>query len=149
MSSDAGAGGPPLDVVMVEDNPGDARLAREAFDAVNSRVRLTVVPDGSAALERLRDSGDCVPSLVLLDLDLPGMDGLAVLRELKSDPALRQTPVVVFTTSGDPADVRELYRHHANAYMRKPSDADGYFETIERLDRFWFSAAELPRRGKA
>lgn len=149
MSSDAGAGGPPLDVVMVEDNPGDARLAREAFAAVNSRVRLTVIANGTAALERLRDPGDCVPALVLLDLDLPGMDGLAVLRELKSESALRQTPVVVFTTSDDPADVRELYGHHANAYMRKPSDAEGFFETIERLDRFWFSAAELPRRGNA
>lgn len=147
MTVDGAPGDSPVDVLLVEDNPGDVRLAREAFDAVDSQVRLTVVGDGSAALDRLLSAdGEETPSLVLLDLDLPGPDGQTVLRRFKSEPSLRRTPVVVFTTSNDPADVREIYDSHANAYMTKPCDAEEYFETIQRLEEFWFSAVVLPPR---
>lgn len=143
VDTDSGSG--PIEVLMIEDNPGDARLAREAFRAVDSRVELTVVPDGKEALELLLSADEeHIPSLVLLDLDLPGADGRTVLRACKSQPTLRRTPVVVFTTSDDPEDVRDIYDYHANAYMRKPRDADGFFDTIRRLDDFWFSTAVLP-----
>lgn len=133
----------PIDVLMVEDNPGDARLAHEAFSAVDSQVELTVVSDGAEALDLLHSTDD-PPSLVLLDLDLPGVDGRAVLRECKTMPALRRTPIVVFTSSDAPEDVADVYDLHANAYMTKPNDSDGFFDTIRRLDAFWFSTAVLP-----
>ena len=114
-----------IDVLMVEDNPGDARLAREAFDAVDSGVRLTVISDGEEAIDRLLSDDGESPSLVLLDLDLPGADGRTVLEACKSRPTLRRTPVVVFTSSDDPEDVCDVYEQYANAYMTKPRDADG------------------------
>jgi chemotaxis family two-component system response regulator Rcp1 len=137
-----------LDVLLVEDNPGDARLAREAFAATDRNVHLTVASDGQEALdvitERHADGDSPPPSLVLLDLDLPGVDGRTVLRELKSDPTLMRIPVVVFSGSEDDADVERMYDFHANAYVTKPRDATGYFDTIERLSAFWFSAVTLP-----
>ncbi|WP_254829370.1 response regulator [Haloglomus salinum] len=139
----------PVEVLMVEDNPGDARLAEEAFDALDRLVELTVVADGTAALDRLLSTDSVPPALVLLDLDLPDITGRNVLERLKSEPAVRHIPVVVFSSSDDPADIRETYDHHANAYMTKPRDADEFFRTIRRLDAFWFSAAALPRGGDA
>jgi CheY-like chemotaxis protein len=141
---DTETAGGAIEVLMVEDNAGDARLAREAFDAVDRRVRLTVVSDGEAAIERLLSEETDPPSLVLLDLNLPGADGRTVLEACKSRPTIRRTPVVVFSSSGDPDDVRDVYDHHANAYMTKPRDADGFFDTIRQLAGFWFSAATLP-----
>jgi CheY-like chemotaxis protein len=133
-----------IDVLMVEDNAGDARLAREAFDATDSQVRLTVVSDGASAIDRLLSEETALPSLVLLDLNLPGADGRTVLEACKSRPTLRRTPVVVFSSSDAPEDVCDVYDHHANAYVTKPRDADGFFDTIRQLTGFWFSAATLP-----
>lgn len=137
----------PIEVLMVEDNPGDARLAEEAFDALDRPVTLTVVGDGTSALERLLSGDAALPALVLLDLDLPDITGREVLERLKSDPTVRRVPVVVFSTSDDPTDIEATYEQHANAYMTKPRDADEFFRTIRRLDAFWFSTAALPGGG--
>ncbi|WP_255194930.1 response regulator [Halorarius litoreus] len=140
----------PIEVLLVEDNPGDVRLAQEAFDAVDRPIQLTVATDGTEALDHLRTAApEHLPALVLLDLNLPGADGRTVLRECKSRPTLRHTPVVVFTSSEEPEDVRGLYDAHANAYVPKPRDADGYFDTVQRLDAFWFSTALLPEVGRS
>jgi CheY-like chemotaxis protein len=140
VEADAGAA---VEVLVVEDNPGDVRLAREAFGALDRPVTLTIAEDGRTALEELRSRSD-LPSLVLLDLDMPELDGRQFLQEVKEDPPARPVPVVVFSSSADPVDVTETYTTHANAYVTKPDDADEFFRAIRNLDAFWFSTAALP-----
>lgn len=140
-----GHAGPPreVSVLIVEDNPGDVRLAREAFADLERPVELTHVATGEEALEALRTAGT-PPALVLLDLDLPASDGHTVLEAVKSDPGLRHIPIVVFTSSDDPRDVDATYDSHANAYVTKPQNIDQFFRVVHGLESFWFDVATLP-----
>lgn len=134
-----------LDVLLVEDDPGDVLMTREAFEHRSPQHRLTVVNDGVSALELLRGTSVAGrPDLVLLDLNLPRMDGREVLHELKSDPALASIPVVVLTTSESEEDVLRSYALHANAYVTKPVDFDRFVEVVLQIDTFFADVARLP-----
>lgn len=139
-----------VEVLLVEDDPGDVLMTREAFEDNKLRNHLTVVPDGVSALEFLRKQGDYAdaptPDLVLLDLNLPRKSGREVLEELKGDPALRSIPVVVLTTSEAEEDVRSSYALHANAYVTKPVDFDRFIEVVRQIDEFFVEVVRLPSR---
>jgi CheY-like chemotaxis protein len=139
-------------VLLVEDNPGDVRLTREAFREGGSHgTTIEVAKDGVEAMARLRRSGLDAdrPDLVLLDLNLPRKDGREVLREVKSDPALTGIPVVVLSTSSAAADVARCYDLHANAYVTKPSDFDEFMTVIRRIEAFWTTAVTRAPAGRA
>ena len=135
-------------VLLVEDNPGDVRLATEAFERLGDELSLHVVTDGDEALDflyRRGEHGDApAPGFVLLDLNLPGRDGREVLRTIKNDDALRRTPVIVFTSSDADSDVRDVYDEHANAFITKPMDLSRYMDVVEEVKAFWVSVATLP-----
>jgi CheY-like chemotaxis protein len=139
-----------IDVLLVEDDPGDVLMTREAFEDNKVANTLYVVNDGVTAMEFLRKEGDHVgaptPDLVLLDLNLPRMDGREVLAELKVDPELRRIPVVVLTTSEAEEDVLRSYSLHANAYVTKPVDFGRFIEVVRRIDEFFVSIVRLPSR---
>jgi CheY-like chemotaxis protein len=141
----------PIEVLLIDDDAGDVQLIREAFEEHNLRNRLTVVTDGADALAYLRREppayADAVrPDLVLLDLNLPGVDGRTVLAEIKEDPELRQIPVVVLTTSQAHEDVATSYQLHANAYVTKPVDFDRFIAVVRQIDEFFVSVVKLPPR---
>jgi two-component system, chemotaxis family, response regulator Rcp1 len=140
--------GRPLEILLVEDNPGDVRLAQEALHDAKMSNNLNVVADGVEALAYLRREGQHAkaprPDLVLLDLNLPKKDGREVLQEVKEDPDLRTIPVVVLTTSDAEADVIRSYELHANAYVRKPVDFDAFIEVVRTIEDFWFMVVKLP-----
>ena len=137
-----------LDVLLVEDDPGDVLLTKEAFEHNKVRNRLSVVADGVSALEFLRKEGQYAdaptPDLVLLDLNLPRMDGREVLEALKSDAAMRSIPVVVLTTSEAEEDVVRSYSLHANAYVTKPVDFDRFIDVVRQIDEFFVEVVRLP-----
>ena len=139
-----------IDVLLVEDDPGDVLMTREAFEDNKLRNRLSVVSDGVSALEFLRKEGEHVdaptPDLVLLDLNLPRMDGREVLQALKADANLRSIPVVVLTTSEAEEDVVRSYSLHANAYVTKPVDFDRFIEVVRQIDEFFVTVVKLPSR---
>ncbi|ROS77194.1 response regulator [Cellulomonas sp. PhB143] len=139
-----------IDVLLVEDDPGDVLMTREAFEEHKVTNRLSVVSDGVSAMEFLRRTGEHadapVPDLILLDLNLPRMDGREVLAELKQDPVLRQIPVVVLTTSEAEEDVVRSYALHANAYVTKPVDFDRFIDVVRQIDDFFVSVVRLPGR---
>ena len=141
---------PDYDLLVVEDNPGDSRLAREAFDEVDADVALDVVDDGECALEFLRKEGGyadvTTPHLIILDLNLPRKNGKQVLSEIKSDDALRRIPVIVLTTTNDTGAVTELYDRHANAFVTKPNTVTQFIEMIDSVQSFWLTSATLPPR---
>jgi chemotaxis family two-component system response regulator Rcp1 len=141
---------PPLEVLLVEDNPGDVRLTREALKEASTRTRLSVVQDGAEALEFLRREGRHAeaprPDVVLLDLNLPRRDGREVLGELKGDPALLTIPVVILTSSDADRDVAAAYALHANCYVTKPTDLDEYISVLRAIEQFWFGVVQLPPR---
>jgi CheY-like chemotaxis protein len=140
--------GQPIEVLLVEDDPGDVLLIREAFDFNKVHNNLNVVSDGEQALDYLRGVGDYVgstrPDLVLLDLNLPRKDGREVLAEAKSDPALRAIPIVVLTTSEAEEDVLKSYQLHANAYVTKPVDFERFVSIVRQIDDFFVSVVRLP-----
>ncbi len=137
-----------LDVLLVEDDPGDVMIAEEALKASKLRSHLTVVPDGVEALAYLRRENGyrdaARPDLILLDLNLPRKTGHEVLAEVKDDPALRQIPIVVLTTSGANEDVERSYDLHANVFVTKPVDFDHFAEVIREIDNFFLTVAKLP-----
>jgi two-component system, chemotaxis family, response regulator Rcp1 len=137
-----------VDILVVEDNPGDARLVREALRGSKIPNELHVVPDGLEALEYLHQRGAHArarrPNLILLDLNMPRLDGREVLRQIKEDPELRRIPVVVMSSSGADEDIVRSYDQHANSYVRKPIDFMEYRDVVRRLEGFWLHAAELP-----
>jgi CheY-like chemotaxis protein len=139
-----------IEVLLVEDDPGDVLMTREAFEDRGVGNRLTVVPDGDVALAYLRREGrhaDAVrPDLILLDLNLPRRDGREVLAEIKGDPDLRDIPVVVLTTSQADEDVLRSYQLHANAYVTKPVDFDRFIAVVRQIDEFFANVAKLPPR---
>ena len=140
----------PIEVLLVEDDPGDVLMTREAFAEHKLRNRLNVVSDGEEALAYLRQEGvhrDAPrPDLILLDLNLPRRDGREVLAEIKSDPELHQIPVVVLTTSEADEDILRSYELHANAYVTKPVDFEKFIEVVRQIDDFFVNVVRLPPR---
>ena len=138
----------PIDVLLVEDDPGDTLMIREAFEDNKVRNRLTCVTDGVQALEYLRREGEHAgaarPDLILLDLNLPRKDGREVLAEIKGDDDLRTIPVVVLTTSQAEEDVLRSYELHANAYVTKPVDFERFIEVVRQIDDFFVTVVKLP-----
>jgi CheY-like chemotaxis protein len=140
----------PIEVLLVEDDPGDVLMTREAFAEHKLGNRLTVVSDGAEALAYLRREGvfaDAArPDLILLDLNLPRRDGREVLAEIKKDLDLQQIPVVVLTTSQAEQDILRSYQLHANAYVTKPVDFDSFITVVRQIDQFFVSVVKLPPR---
>ena len=138
----------PIDILLVEDNPGDVRLTREALKEGKVLNSLHAVTNGVDALEFLRHIGQYAkaphPDIILLDLNLPRMDGREVLAEIKTDPNLRRIPVIILTTSQAEEDVINAYDLHANCYIAKPVDLDQFIKVIKSVDEFWFTIVKLP-----
>jgi chemotaxis family two-component system response regulator Rcp1 len=141
-----------MQVLLVEDNPGDVRLTQEALKDAKVHLDLNVVPDGVVAMEYLYRQGKYAdsprPDLVLLDLNLPRKDGREVLAEIKSDPTLQTIPVVVLTTSASEADILRTYMLHANCYIAKPVDMEGFLTVVRSIDDFWLSVVKLPPKDR-
>lgn len=138
----------PIRILLVEDNPGDVRLTIEALKDGKMDNPLDAVRDGIEALAYLRQEGiyadTPLPDLILLDLNLPRMDGREVLAAIKEDPRLRQIPVVVLTTSRAEQDIVKSYHLHANCFITKPVDLDQFVEVVRGIDNFWLSIVTLP-----
>jgi chemotaxis family two-component system response regulator Rcp1 len=137
-----------VEILLVEDNPADARLTREVFEGGRLSTHLNVVSDGEQALAFLRREGIYEsaprPKLVLLDLNLPRKDGREVLEELKSDGKLCRIPVIVLTTSAAQTDIMRAYELQANCFITKPLDLDEYFAVVRSIEDFWLATARLP-----
>lgn len=140
--------GSPVDILLVEDNPGDVRLTREALTESKLNIELHVVRDGEEAMAFLRREGAYVnsqrPDLVLLDLNLPKLDGREVLARLRADANLRRIPVVVLTVSTAEEDVLRSYDLAANCYISKPIDLDQFVTVVRAIEQFWFQIVKLP-----
>ena len=140
--------GSPIEILLVEDNPGDARLAIEALREAKVGNRLNVVQDGVEAVAFLRREGRHAgaprPDLVLLDLNLPKKDGREVLAEIKADADLKRIPVVVLTTSKAEQDILRMYELHANCYITKPVDLDQFMHVVRSIEEFWLTVVKLP-----
>jgi CheY-like chemotaxis protein len=138
----------PIDILLVEDDPGDVLMTQEAFEHHKIRNTLHVVSDGAEALRFVRREPPFTdvprPGLILLDLNLPKKDGREVLAEIKDDPELRTIPVVVLTTSEAEEDIVRSYSLHANAYVTKPVDFDRFVEVVRQIDDFFVSVVKLP-----
>jgi chemotaxis family two-component system response regulator Rcp1 len=139
----------PIEVLLVEDSPGDVRLTREALKDAKVHISLHVASDGIEAMAYLECEEPYVnairPDLILLDLNLPRKDGRQVLKEIKESPKLRSIPVVILTTSSSEADILQSYHLHANCYISKPVDLDGFLKVVQSIDSFWLSVVKLPR----
>jgi CheY-like chemotaxis protein len=140
----------PIEILLVEDDPGDVLMTQEAFNDYKIANRLTVVSNGEDAIAYLRKQGRfagvATPDLVLLDLNLPRRDGREVLLDIKGDPVLRRIPVVILTTSEAEEDVIAAYDLHANAYVRKPVDFDQFVAAVRAIDDFFITVVRLPSR---
>jgi two-component system, chemotaxis family, response regulator Rcp1 len=138
---------PPLEILLVEDNPADVRLTIEALKDAKVPSRLHVARDGVEAIRLLRDDTGLVPrpDLILLDLNLPRKDGREVLAEVKKDETLRHIPIVILTTSQAEQDILQSYRLGANAFVTKPVEIDHFFEVVRSMEHFWLEVARLAR----
>ncbi len=140
----------PIEILLVEDNPGDVRLTREALKEGKVRNNMYVATDGEEALTFLRRQGRACrgrrPDLILLDLNLPKKNGREVLEEIKADPELKRIPVVVLTVSKAEQDVLKSYDLHANCYITKPVDLDQFIEVVKSVEDFWLTVVMLPPR---
>ena len=139
-----------IDVLLVEDSPGDVRLTREAFREANISVRLHVVRDGLEALAFLKQEGEHTeaprPDFILLDLNLPKMDGREVLTLIKAHDSLKTIPTVILTTSDDEIDVVRSYQLQANAYLAKPVQLDAFEDLVKTVSDFWLTMVKLPQQ---
>jgi chemotaxis family two-component system response regulator Rcp1 len=139
-----------LDVLLVEDSPGDARLTREVFREANTAIRLHVVPDGMEAMEFLRRKGAYAnaprPHFILLDLNLPRMDGREVLARIKQDNLLKTITTIVLTTSDAEADISQSYNLQANCYLTKPAQLDDFERVVRSINDFWLAKVAFPPR---
>ena len=133
------------DILLVEDDAADAMLIEEALLQRGAARCIVRVDDGVAALERLRDPAHPVPDLIVLDLNMPRMNGRELLAVLKDDEELKVIPVVVLTTSGAPDDVTAAYRRHTNAYITKPVNLDDFIQAVQSIDAFFLDTATPPR----
>ena len=140
-------------VLLVEDSPGDVRLTQEAFRDANRSIRLQVASDGVEAMAFLKREGDHAhatrPDLVLLDLNLPRMDGREVLARIKADDGLRMIPTVILTTSDAEADVAKSYQLQANCYLIKPVQFDEFAALVRSINEFWLTKVKLPQQAKS
>jgi two-component system, chemotaxis family, response regulator Rcp1 len=140
--------GNPVEILLVEDNPGDVRLTQEALRESRILNRMSVAEDGVEALAFLRQEGRFAqaprPDLILLDLNLPKKDGREVLAILKSDPHLRRIPIVILTTSQAELDILKAYDLHANCYINKPVDLDQFLVVVKSIEDFWLTIVRLP-----
>lgn len=141
----------PMEVLLVEDSPGDIRLTREAFRELNSTVRLHVANDGVEAMAFLRRQGEHQqaprPDLILLDLNLPKMDGREVLVLIKTDESLKVIPTVILTTSDSEVDILKSYRLQANCYLSKPVQLEAFESLVKSINDFWLTRVKLPPQG--
>jgi chemotaxis family two-component system response regulator Rcp1 len=141
----------PIEILLVEDNPGDVELAREALEDCKLHNRLHTVDDGEKAMAFLRRQGPYAsaprPDLILLDLNLPRKDGREVLAEVKADDAFKRIPVVILTTSQAEEDVLKSYNLHANCYITKPMNLDQFLRVVRSIQDFWLSIVVLPPNG--
>lgn len=137
-----------FEILLVEDNPGDVLLTREAFKDARIAHRLSIAEDGEQALSFLRRNGPYHdaprPDLILLDLNLPKKDGRELLDEIKNDPALQAIPVIVLTTSDAEQDVWKAYKLHANCYLTKPIEVDDFLRKVRSVEDFWLTVVRLP-----
>jgi two-component system, chemotaxis family, response regulator Rcp1 len=144
-----GGSGEPVDVLLVEDSPGDVRLTQEALHAANRLIRLHVASDGVEAMAFLRQEGAHVhaprPDLILLDLNLPRMDGREVLTRIKADDRLKTIPTIILTTSEAVVDVVKSYQLQANCYLTKPVQLEAFESLVKSINDFWLTKAQLPR----
>lgn len=142
----------PIEILLVEDNPGDVRLTMEALKEGKVINNLTVIKDGADALAFLRRQGQYAnaprPHLIVLDLNLPKKDGREVLAEIKADDSLKRIPVVVLTTSQDEQDVLRSYNLHANCYITKPVELEQFIQVVKSIEDFWLGIVVLPFNGK-
>ncbi len=140
----------PIEILLVEDNPGDVRLTLEALKGSRISNTLQVVNDGAEAIQYLRRQGKYTkatrPDLVLLDLNLPNKDGLEVLAEVKADKNLKRIPMVVLTSSKSEEDILRAYGLHANCYITKPVDSEQFHKVVSSVEDFWFTVVSLPTR---
>lgn len=140
----------PIDILIVEDNPGDARLIKEVINGNKIQCQLHLVKDGVEAMNFLNRkeefTGSPRPDLIFLDLNLPKKDGREVLAEIKTDDNLKQIPVVVMTTSQAEEDILKSYSLHANCYVTKPLDLDQFVNVVKSIEDFWFSLVKLPTK---
>jgi len=138
----------PVEILLVEDNPGDARLTREALSASKVRNNLHRASDGEEAMAFLRHQGRFrhmpSPDLILLDLNLPRRDGREVLEDIKNDPALKHIPVVILTSSQAEEDIFRSYQLHANCFITKPVDLEQLGRVVQGIEQFWFTLVKLP-----
>jgi CheY-like chemotaxis protein len=144
-----GSDAKPMEVLLVEDSAGDVRLTREALKDAKVHVHLQVASDGIEAMAFLKREGQHAdaprPDLILLDLNLPKKDGRQVLEEIKQSSTLKSIPVVILTTSASEADILRSYMLHANCYITKPVDLNGFLDVVKSIDNFWLSVVKLPR----
>jgi two-component system, chemotaxis family, response regulator Rcp1 len=140
----------PIEVLLVEDSPGDVRLTQEAFHDANRSVRLHVASDGVEAMAFLRHQGAHSaaprPDLILLDLNLPKMDGREVLARIKEDASLKTIPTIILTTSENEADIAKSYQLQANCYLSKPVQLDQFETLVKSINDFWLTKVKLPQK---
>ena len=138
----------PIEILMVDDSPGDVRLAKEALKDSKLESNISVVEDGVEAMDFLYKRGNYTeairPDLILLDLNMPRKDGREVLAEIKSDENLRRIPIVILTISSDEADILKTYDKHANCYIVKPIDLNLFLDVVKAIENFWLSIVKLP-----
>ncbi len=138
----------PINILLVEDNPADARLIKEVFKDTKTKNKLYVVKDGVEAMAFLNQEFEYTdiprPDVILLDLNLPRKDGREVLKELKEDDVLKRVPIVILTTSSAEEDIIKTYNNHANCYITKPVDFDQFLKVINSIEDFWLSVVKLP-----
>jgi CheY-like chemotaxis protein len=153
MKREIGAVGVPIYVLLVEDSPGDVRLTQEAFRDANRSIHMDVVPDGVEAMAFLRHEGRYIdahrPDLILLDLNLPKMDGREVLVHIKEDDSLKTIPTVILTTSDSEADIVKSYELRANCYLSKPVQLDEFERLVQCINEFWLIKAKLPQQAES
>ena len=137
----------PIRILLVDDDPADVLLTRRAMSQTRLRLDVSVVSDADSALDYLNQSGDYTdavcPDLVLLDLNIPNGDGLAVLKMIKASDTLRTIPVIVLTASNEARDIQRAYANQANSYVRKPIDLDSFTRVIQDISHFWFTVVRL------
>ena len=143
--------GKPIKILLIEDNPGDVRLTREALKESKISNKLSVVMDGIEAMDFLNRKGkykeESRPDLILLDLNLPKKDGREVLAEIKEDDDLKRIPVVILTTSTAELDIMKTYNLHANCYITKPVELEQFINVVKNIGDFWFTIVKLPPNG--
>ena len=140
---------PPVQILMVDDNHSDVELLRQGLAAWDTPTNLTVIDDADKALAFLRGQRTTPPDLVFLDWNLPRKDGGEFLGEMKNDTRLASIPVIVMSTSSHEMDIRRAYRLHANCYLTKPFDLDGYISKVKAVEEFWLNHATLPEQAPA